>query len=775
MAITKMFESLVLVSRQNGVVVFPEGTPLTRLNYFDGKFLRASDLKAEQDYLRQLVRQSNQAGGAGVAYGYDVTLGNGDTLEIGAGLAIDPQGRVLLLPQKTTVKIQELIEKSRALLNFPPASKGRREGGFELGELSGETPSVSPPASNLFVITVSHAEALCGKEEACVTSVDRPFVVEGLVVRAIPLAMQTQLPNSKTAPMAQIHLRSRVASAYFEDERRRVASLISKAGLELTTWCLGSDAEVGDGVPIGVLAREGVTTIFLDPWIARRERIDAPAKRYWQWGMMMRPWDVFLAQTLQFQCQLHDLFKKIPTPDGDDAPIGGAGNAIKEAVETIAELTKFYEAVTNRFTTLRADFAEEPTSKGGPSRLNLVNRRLGAASQALADAPQDRLLIRGGIVELPSAGYLPVVLDAGLTIDQQVRLMMGEGVDLRFCDARADYVAHALEEAQHMERISLLQGLDDPANKPQVDILVPNGQILEQQPSSPGRGFEAAVDVIMALLLRTELDRSRIRFKGVARSETLPSGGGAVYISAENPSEFGSHIVGASKAGLWISLQCEQNIFTLGSGGASKVNARAIVGAEMIDPSHTTGLLITRLLQDVELDGVFEITKVTLTGSPPVIEGKFRDAQFSFIFDDPPRETSLVDLDVTITLTGTSAIEIVLAHSEGRIELSANWDKQPMEVKADIKMPLRPAPGEPQEIITGAAIKENAGVFSDKNHGHILALDALEVLTVALGDINFADAKARLLFPPSPQSTGELIVRGVADWVLFHRRRNKQC
>jgi len=77
MAITTIFESLVLVGQQNGVVVIPAATPLTRLNYFDGKFLRASDLKAEQDYLRQLVRQSNQAGGAGVAYGYDVALGGG--------------------------------------------------------------------------------------------------------------------------------------------------------------------------------------------------------------------------------------------------------------------------------------------------------------------------------------------------------------------------------------------------------------------------------------------------------------------------------------------------------------------------------------------------------------------------------------------------------------------------------------------------------------------------------------------------------------------------
>jgi hypothetical protein len=60
------------------------------------------------------------------------------------------------------------------------------------------------------------------------------------------------------------------------------------------------DAQVA-GVPVR-LRRAGNTTLFLDAWIGRRERIDTPAKRYWQWRMAMRPWDMFLAQILQFQC-----------------------------------------------------------------------------------------------------------------------------------------------------------------------------------------------------------------------------------------------------------------------------------------------------------------------------------------------------------------------------------------------------------------------------------------------------------------------------------------
>ena len=49
---------------------------------------------------------------------------------------------------------------------------------------------------------------------------------------------------------------------------------------------------------------------------------------------------------------------------------------------------------------------------------------------------------------------------------------------------RPDFVAHALEEAQHMDRISLTRGLDNTEALEEVDILVPDG-----------RGERGAVDV----------------------------------------------------------------------------------------------------------------------------------------------------------------------------------------------------------------------------------------------------------------------------------------
>jgi len=798
MATINASQAMVLVSRQNGIVVIPS-TPLTRLNYFDGKFLRAQDLKLEQDYLRQLVRHSNQASGPGVAHGFDLTSGTGDTLNVGEGLAIDPQGRVLLLPQAITVNVQELIDKSlnvQRALGKQTAFEGSE---FDECELKSDEPAIDlTPNANLFLIVVSSAEALCGEEdvfgklceEACATSTDRPYVMEGITLRAIPLALRTPLPNSRARSLVQLHLRSRIASAYFADERRRVASLISRLGLQQQTWCLGADAAGGNGVAIGVIARAGSTTIFLDPWIARRELMDTPAKRYWQWRMMMRPWDVFMAQVLQFQCQLRDLFRRMPETDDDD-PCDGARSVLQEAATTVADFRRLYESTAQRLIALRLNPEEEMRFEGGLPRLTALNDKLFRVGRELAERPQDELLIRGGIIELPSAGYLPVVPGLRETINQQVRRFMGNGVDLRFCVVRPDYVAHALEEAQHMERISLLQGLDNPEDKPQVDILVPNGEIIEQKRLSEGMGFEASVDVNPLVLTAGASgtgtsQQNNISFKGAARAEKLASSGGAFYLSGEFRQTFrtvntgevvgtpGSEIaVPAAPAlisGLWMSLRCDGNVFTSRRGDTTNFNARAIVS---LSTAKTPVL-------DVELNGVFQVVEeTTATGTTEVVKGRIENAQLSVmgLGTSGTRRNTLVDLDASIQLKDRSQIAILLHHAEMDLQLSARWANQPLEVRAAI---IRKSPRDFNAalldvLLADAVLKENADVLSATNDSHVKALSALRVVAGTLSDPNFADAKARLLFPPPPKPIDDLLVRGTMDWVLFHRRRTKQC
>jgi hypothetical protein len=505
-------ETLVLLGQENGITLIPAQTSLTSLNYFDGKFLRADDLKKEQDYLRQLVQFSNKAGGSGVVHGFNLQRLSDDRLQLSAGLAIDNEGRVLFMPAESKpIKISELITRSQRLMKV--STSGGKSAGFEECEIETAEQTATPVVGvTLYIIGISHAEALCGQEDvfgkmcedACVTSTDRPYRREGVLLRVVPLTLNTPLVISSAVFLEQLHLRSRVASAYFQDESTGVAHLISKNGLASFTWCIGAAPSSGSFVPLAVIARSGDTTLFLDTWTARRERMDTPAKRYWQWRMHMRPWDVFIAQILQFQCQLRDSWTSETINDPDD-PCTPLKKLVVEAADAMAQLEKYYQAASDQLVKqlsaaslsspeTTAAFSTEATSTlgGANTQIKALFQKFEKAKETITLLPVNRVLINRGIVELPSAGYLPVVPGSNLTVNQQIQNLLGEGVDLRFCIVRPDFGAHALEEAQHMERISLLKGLDDPANKEAVDILVPNGEILTQ-PGRTGKGWKVSL------------------------------------------------------------------------------------------------------------------------------------------------------------------------------------------------------------------------------------------------------------------------------------------
>ena len=115
-----------------GHTVIPTGTGLTRLNYFDGQFLTAEQLKLEQNYVRTLARCGNKAGGWGVVNGLSVTS-CGDKLEIRPGHAIDGAGNCLVLPESIQIKLDELIQKSQPEFVNKPAFGGvpGQSAGFE--------------------------------------------------------------------------------------------------------------------------------------------------------------------------------------------------------------------------------------------------------------------------------------------------------------------------------------------------------------------------------------------------------------------------------------------------------------------------------------------------------------------------------------------------------------------------------------------------------------------------------------------------------------------
>ena len=149
---------LVLAFQQPGSEQIPGSTILTRLNYYDGKFLRADDLRLEQDYQRYLAELGARGCGSGLIYGFDVSTGDGDLLTIGGGLAFDGNGRVLYMPASFTVSLQSLINLSQRRLEMEPQATAGSDG-FQVcvdGGTQNGTPPPAPSGGEFWKISISH-------------------------------------------------------------------------------------------------------------------------------------------------------------------------------------------------------------------------------------------------------------------------------------------------------------------------------------------------------------------------------------------------------------------------------------------------------------------------------------------------------------------------------------------------------------------------------------------------------------------------------------------
>jgi len=106
------------------------GGGINRLHAFDGLFLRADHLTRMQDYARELAHAVGAAAGPGVVTGYDVRLGEGGTLLVAPGLAIDPAGRPLRSSREITLPLTDLKPATNATpappRQTPPAQGGTR-------------------------------------------------------------------------------------------------------------------------------------------------------------------------------------------------------------------------------------------------------------------------------------------------------------------------------------------------------------------------------------------------------------------------------------------------------------------------------------------------------------------------------------------------------------------------------------------------------------------------------------------------------------------------
>lgn len=87
----------------------PKEDPFIKNQYYPGKLLHASDFVREQEYgSSKLAFLNRKFHGSGIIDGLNVRAGQGGDWYVTAGSAIDPEGRILVLPEDTKIDFERL-------------------------------------------------------------------------------------------------------------------------------------------------------------------------------------------------------------------------------------------------------------------------------------------------------------------------------------------------------------------------------------------------------------------------------------------------------------------------------------------------------------------------------------------------------------------------------------------------------------------------------------------------------------------------------------------
>jgi hypothetical protein len=396
------------------------GGGIIRLNATDGLFLRAEHLNTMEDYALELSTSVGVAAGSGVVYGYRVWLDD-TTLKVDAGLAMGPDGRPL-----RSLNVAEL-----------------------------DISTLTAAEDEFFVVEVAPADWVFGQENVygnlCTDPCSQggqihPYQAEGIAIGLHPDTMPglSAEPNSRK--------RNWLASEYYEREREQAgpwlvpfASGMPVPGLDTNDFSTPTAPPGGTAVPLAALLKLDSGWV-VDVWIARRDIGDPAPRRAWQSRLAMRPWDVFIAQVLQFQAQFKADYlaaQQHPVQQGTADEISNAITALREGLERQR---------------VKAGWLKDGISK------------LEKAAEDVAEASSPGLHDQG-FWELPPAGYLPVPSSTSDPAAYATSLF-GTYADVRICRCRADDAVRAVEQAQHLDRIPLDPSLQ--RDKPRIDVLVPS-------------------------------------------------------------------------------------------------------------------------------------------------------------------------------------------------------------------------------------------------------------------------------------------------------------
>jgi hypothetical protein len=93
-------------------------TGRSRPRYFDGRFLAARDLQRDQDYFAARQRDELRAVGQGVVHGLDVRVKGATQLTLAAGIAITPDGQLVVLREGFDLELDDIAATQRLDGNF---------------------------------------------------------------------------------------------------------------------------------------------------------------------------------------------------------------------------------------------------------------------------------------------------------------------------------------------------------------------------------------------------------------------------------------------------------------------------------------------------------------------------------------------------------------------------------------------------------------------------------------------------------------------------------
>jgi hypothetical protein len=411
------------------------GGGIDRLNAFDGLFLRAEHLNRIQDYALELAKAVGQAGGPGVVEGFAVSLEAGKLL-VEPGLAIDSQGRPLRSSYLISMPLSDLLATDPD--TFWWIEVVSKQWGYEEATVTG---------------------TLCDEPCSGGTSAHL-FTAEGVHVRAMPDA------EVGLGGVSWRRRRSWLASRLFAKEQREASYWPKDPGVPQSFKKLDTAPPTVSSQPSAVRLAVLIPPPpdggdhQIDMWTARRDRGDPPPARYRQWRLSMRPWDVFVAQVLQFQSTLADRLPEI----GYGTARTWRDRVLRGIAAVTAELPRVTKATAQQqLENLQKDAAESFTS-----------------AVREAEASLTWTLPELGFDELPPAGYLPFKpsidqvdppADQIAGVKAEITLRM-PGIDIHVCTARPVDIAQTIQEAQHRDRIPLT----NKGTLEAIDVLVPVGE-----------------------------------------------------------------------------------------------------------------------------------------------------------------------------------------------------------------------------------------------------------------------------------------------------------